>query len=52
MKVIGKKHSKQYTLKEVLGQGSFGKVYNSPPYAIKEINFQGLPPFITNSLKN
>ena len=35
MKVIGKKHYKQYTLKDILGAGAFGKVYYSPPYAIK-----------------
>lgn len=35
MKVVGKKHYKQYTLKDVLGTGSFGKVYYSPPYAVK-----------------
>lgn len=35
MKVIGKKHYNQYTLKEIIGTGSFGKVYYSPPYAVK-----------------
>ena len=35
MKVVGKKHYKQYTLKDVLGTGAFGRVYHSPPYAIK-----------------
>jgi hypothetical protein len=52
MKVVGKKHYKQYTLKDVLGTGSFGKVYHSPPYAVKEMNFQGMSPFIVNALKN
>ena len=38
MRVIGGKQGKrQYVLQNVLGQGSFGKVYHSPPYAIKEI---------------
>ena len=38
MRTIGGKSGKrQYTLQTVLGQGSFGKVYHSPPYAIKEI---------------
>ena len=36
MKTIGGKNgSRQYVLQSVLGQGSFGKVYYSPPYAIK-----------------
>lgn len=54
MKVVGKKHYKQYTLntKDILGAGSFGKVYYSPPYAVKEMNFQGMSPFVINSLKN
>ena len=38
MKSIGGKNGKRvYTLHNVLGQGSFGKVYHSPPYAIKEL---------------
>lgn len=38
MKTIGGKNGKkQYSLQAVLGQGSFGKVYHSPPYAIKEL---------------
>lgn len=43
MRVIGGKNGKrEYQLQSVLGQGSFGKVYYSPPFAIKEItlNFQ------------
>lgn len=43
MRVIGGTNGKrEYQLQSVLGQGSFGKVYYSPPYAIKEItiNFQ------------
>jgi serine/threonine protein kinase len=52
MKVVGKKHYKQYTLKDILGAGAFGKVYYSPPYAIKEMNFAGMSPFLANALKN
>ena len=38
MRVIGGKNGKrEYQLQSVLGQGSFGKVYYSPPFAIKEI---------------
>ena len=38
MRTIGGKGGKrQYQLQSVLGQGSFGKVYHSPPYAIKEL---------------
>lgn len=52
MKVVGKKHYKQYTLKSVLGTGSFGTVYLSPPYAVKEMKFEGVSPFVINALKN
>ncbi len=34
-KVIGTKSSRQYTLNQVIGQGSFGKVYLSGEYAVK-----------------
>lgn len=37
-KVIGKNHKRQYILKKLIGEGICGKVYYSPPYAIKEIN--------------
>lgn len=52
MRIIGGKNGKkQYQLQTVLGQGSFGKVYHSPPYAIKELtipfNRQAL-----NSIRN
>jgi len=52
MRIIGGKNGKkQYQLQAVLGQGSFGKVYHSPPYAIKELtipfNRQAL-----NSIRN
>jgi hypothetical protein len=52
MRVVGKSHTKQYTLNEVLGVGSFGRVYHSPPYAVKEMIFQGMSPFLINGLKN
>ena len=34
-KIIGSKSSTQYTLNQVIGQGSFGKVYLSGEYAVK-----------------
>jgi serine/threonine protein kinase len=38
MKTVGTKAGKRpYVLQSVLGQGSFGKVYYSPPYAVKEL---------------
>ena len=38
MRTIGGKGGKrEYVLQSVLGQGSFGKVYYSPPFAVKEI---------------
>ncbi len=50
-KVIGKKGSKQYTLTTVLGTGSFGKVYHSPPYAIKEMTLK-VQPYLKTALNN
>ena len=39
MKIIGTKTGKrQYELRQELGRGSFGKVYDAGCYAIKEIN--------------
>jgi hypothetical protein len=52
MKVVGKSHTKQYELHELLGAGSFGRVYHSPPYAVKEMIFQGMAPYVINTLKN
>jgi hypothetical protein len=52
MKTIGGKNgSRQYTLQSVIGQGSFGKVYYSPPYAIKEVTLN-VQPYIKQALKN
>jgi hypothetical protein len=45
-KIGGKAGKREYVLQSLLGQGSFGKVYYSPPFAIKEIKFY------RNSLKN
>jgi serine/threonine-protein kinase ULK/ATG1 len=41
----------RYVLKQVLGTGSFGKVYYSSPYAIKEISM-ALPPYLRTALDN
>ena len=41
----------KYTLRQVLGTGSFGKVYLSSPYAIKEISM-ALPPHLRIYLDN
>jgi serine/threonine protein kinase len=43
--------SGRYVLKQVLGTGSFGKVYYSNPYAIKEISM-ALPPYLRTALDN
>ena len=51
MKVIGKKGPKQYELKEILGQGSFGKVYYSAPYAVKEMTLN-LNSYMKSALNN
>ena len=52
MKTIGGKSGKrQYILHSVLGQGSFGKVYHSPPYAIKELTVT-LNKHALNSIRN
>ena len=51
MKTIGGKAGKrQYTLQTVLGQGSFGKVYHSPPFAIKELTL--LQRHTLNAIRN
>jgi hypothetical protein len=52
MKSIGGKNgSRQYILQSVLGQGSFGKVYHSPPYAVKEVTLN-VQPFVKQAIKN
>ena len=52
MKTIGGKSGKrQYILHSVLGQGSFGKVYHSPPYAIKELTIN-LHRHAINAIRN
>ena len=37
MRTITGNKGRQFKLQSVLGQGSFGKVYYSPPFAIKEV---------------
>lgn len=52
MKTIGGKNgTRQYALQSVIGQGSFGKVYYSPPYAIKEVTLN-VQPFVKQAIKN
>lgn len=41
----------RYILKQVLGTGSFGKVYLCSPYAVKEIPMS-LPPYLRQALDN
>ena len=38
MKVVGKQHTKTYTLKKALGKGAYGTVYECGPFAVKEID--------------
>lgn len=40
MRSITGKNGKEYVLEEIIGEGAFGKVYSSPPYAIKEIKLK------------
>jgi serine/threonine-protein kinase ULK/ATG1 len=52
MKTIGGKNgNKQYVLQSILGQGSFGRVYSSPPYAIKEMTLN-VQPYLKAALRN
>lgn len=50
MRTVGTKAGKKdYVLQSVLGQGSFGKVYYSPPYAVKEMKLHS---YLMNAIKN
>jgi hypothetical protein len=49
-KVLSGTGSKKYVLEKVIGQGSFGKVYLSGEYAVKEISLE-LPPYLKASLQ-
>lgn len=52
MKTIGGRNgSRQYTLQSVLGQGSFGKVFYSPPFAVKEVALN-IQPYVKQAIKN
>jgi hypothetical protein len=35
MKTVGRNHKNQYKLYKILGKGTYGTVYDSPPYAVK-----------------
>lgn len=50
MRTIGQ-GKKKYVLQSIIGQGSFGKVYHSPPYAIKELTIS-THKHVFNAIKN
>ena len=44
MKVVGKQHKKSYKLNNIIGKGAYGVVYDSFPYAIKEVDTSEMTP--------
>ena len=50
MHTIRGRSGREYKLERVLGQGSFGRVYYSPPYAVKEV--AQVQKWVRQALKN
>lgn len=52
MKTIGGRNGvRQYVLQSVIGQGSFGKVYYSCPFAVKEVIINNQP-YLKQAIRN